>query len=233
MPLNATALCFCGPVYQLRWTATLLGHCCRPLAPCFSVLWPILSQASCRSNSLFNMMIIWWTQNHKSFRETLIWGHTLCLLNTITDKVTHPPTVLTSKMTSLVLEPVIDTDCAAFYRPCLSLASRHKAGGNHFFQKSHDMFPVYWQCQTKRPTCIQSTQYMQLVYFQNILGMDPPEVVYVWVCVCLSVCGVALWTCACVLVIMSMYVPCQLPVPTSTYPASCSAVHMSRLGQAK
>ena len=38
-----------------------------------------------------------------------------------------------------------------------------------------------------------------------------------------SVCGVAcVWTCECVPVIMSMYVPSQLPVPTSTYPASCS-----------
>lgn len=109
-----------------------------------------------------------------------------------------------SQMFYLVLELV---DCAAFYRPCLSLACSHKAGGNHFFQKSHDMFPVYWQCQTKRPTCIQSAQYMQLVQFQNILGMDPPEVVCVSVCVCLSVCGVG---CVCVCACHNEYV-CTMP----------------------
>ncbi len=114
--------------------------------------------------------------------------------------------------------------CATFYRPCLNLACRHEAGGNHFFQKSHDMFPVYWQCQTKWPTGIQSTKYMQLVLFQNILGMDPPMCVSVCVvCLCVTVC---VWCSLCkdmfVLVIMSMYVTCQLPLPTSTYPASCS-----------
>lgn len=64
------------------------------------------------------------------------------------------------------------------------------AGGNQVSRKSHDMFPVCWQCQTKRPTCIQSTEYMQLVHVQNILGMDPPELVRKCMNVCLSLCGV-------------------------------------------
>lgn len=110
-------------------------------------------------------------------------------------------------MTCYVLE-LVDRD--AFYRPCLSLACSHKAGGNHFFQKSPVMFPVYWQCQTKRHT----------VYIVHAAGSDP------------NYSGNGSTMCACVCVWYSMrmdicachneYVcTCQLLVPTSTYPVSC------------
>lgn len=74
------------------------------------------------------------------------------------------------------------------------------------------MFPVCCQCQTKRLTCIQSTQYMLLVPFQNILGMDPPECESV--CVWCSLC-VDMWVCAC----HNEYV--------CTMPTSSAHIHLS------
>lgn len=66
-----------------------------------------------------------------------------------------------------------------------------------------------------KPNGIQSTQYMQLVQFQTILGMDPPESAWVSVCVWYSLC-VDMRPCH------NEYVStCQLPVPTSTYAVSC------------
>lgn len=80
------------------------------------------------------------------------------------------------------------------------------------------MFPVYWQCQTKRPTCPAYSLHSTCSWFTS-------KIFWEWIHQCVSVCGVAcmcVCSCAFVFVIMSMYVPCQLPVPTSTYPASWS-----------
>lgn len=69
------------------------------------------------------------------------------------------------------------------------------------YQKSRDMFPSSWQCQTK--ACVQPTQCVRLAGFQKNS------------CVCAPV---RVQRGLCARVIMRMYGPCQLPVPTSTYP---------------
>lgn len=66
--------------------------------------------------------------------------------------------------------------------------------------------------QTANLSCIQSTQYMQLVYFQNILGMDPSVCVCVW-------CSLYVCMFMCVCVCHNEYV--------CTMPTSSAHIHLS------
>lgn len=102
--------------------------------------------------------------------------------------------------------------------PHANLPCRHEAGGNHFFQKSPVMFPVYWQGQTKRHT----------VHTVHAAGPGPnysgTASTKVGACMCLRGCvsasgAACVRTCA--LVIMNMYVHANFWCPHPPYPVSC------------